>query len=702
MAAAPSKKPVLVKLDMEYAEGGSSPWFNSKGRSLVAGLTSEPPGNADLFSELARDGSMAALVGYLDAEQSSVSNVALLCYILLGLVLLELFVQLPLAACCLRRYTAAVGLVPWLVCQLVVLCCASVQLLSLLTMISTWYGMDDGLRAKTPQAYEWTFELLHNYSRLTAEMLRETKQNVDKALEATTSSIQWLRGNMSAWEDKFAGYAALKHMVTGPLSLVQMAVLGLALAITLASSLVACGAWNRRLRNLEKGGRSPVFVAAVVMAGAVLLLAHLLLVLPMIARWLPVCVLADTYFCRPYRSGAFAVLDDAVARVWPPANRPEPFCRLVPSALIGKCATKDKVGIKSLPLCPVEADRSKDAAKPKYLRLQQPPARTTAAATAEKPVGDCFYPYKIIDTDMTSACPLFTDELVGHWMAMVFAAAFGMLGAPAAGAIAVVFLAVGESGKSLSTRKTVHIRIRKKRRKRKKPSKKDEKATSQPLNPLKTPAPPPPPPAPLPPTPEPLNVGLEVQVPMPVVVRRPKRRRLPEPIVPIIVMAPPPCLSRRSRSLPPAALMALPVTRALIQREDPVVPTAVASCTCRLPANVPGRAALADSGVGTDDGGTAPLNSARAPQAMGHRALKSPRQKRSVSFYELPRRTRDSRSATVAGVAVVPSRRFLQGIVRPQPEVRTQSAYPTRSRPSGRVRRRAECDVYDDVDVLRV
>ncbi|KAK8767305.1 hypothetical protein V5799_005910 [Amblyomma americanum] len=491
---------------MDFNEGGSSPWFNTKGRSTVAGLTSTPE-NADLFTELARDGTIGALVTYLDTEQPSVSTIALICYIVLGMVLLELFVLLPLSALGLRRYTGGVGLIPWLFCELVLLACAGVQLVCLLSMISTWYGMNDGLVTKWPEAYTWTFGLLRNYTKLTVQLLKEAKDptpDIDNALTLTTSGINWLQGNMSAWDNNFGAYAALQHMVTGPMSLLQMGALGLALAVAVAAALLACGAWNRRSRNLEKGGKSPVFVGFVLLAGAVLLLTHLGVALPMIARLLPVCVLADTYFCGPYRAGSYGILNDGVARVWPLAHRPEPFCRLVPSALLAKCSTKDTTPIKSLAECPKKDAKKKalafahDAVANQVLLLQPPPPQppppqppppqppqppqpapdTPAAPKGKKPIGDCFYPYKIIDTDMTAACPLFTDDLVGHWMAIVLSVGFGVLSSLAAGAIAVIFLAIGDSRRSTTITKKIVRKRRVKKRKKKKPKKAHPAATT--------------------------------------------------------------------------------------------------------------------------------------------------------------------------------------------------------------------------------
>ncbi|KAL1414891.1 hypothetical protein MTO96_007147 [Rhipicephalus appendiculatus] len=454
-AAAAAKKPVLVELDMDFRDGGSSPWFNSKGRSVLAAFTTDPA-NADLFSELALDGTMAGLTGYLDTEQPTLGRVALFCYVLLGLVLLELLLVLPLCAYALRRYASSVGVLPWLACEIVFLGSAGVQVVTLLSLFSTWNGMKDGLDDKTPQAYAWTFQLLLNYTQLTALQLKEAKnpaaKDIDKALALTTNSIKWLQGNLSAWENSFSGYDNLKRMVTGPLAIVHMAVLGIAVAVAVAAALLACGAWSRRKRNLNAGGKSPVFVGLILMCGTVLLLVHMLIALPMVARWLNVCVLAETYLCAPYRAGSYAILDDSVARVWPLASRPEPFCRLVPSAVRPKCAAKATTSITALKACPAvkkgKALQSDVAIEESQVLIwQKPPKPLPKPPAKAKIIGDCFYPYKIIDTDMTAACPLFTDELVGHWMALLIAAIFGMISSFTAGLITVIFLAVGQKKK---------------------------------------------------------------------------------------------------------------------------------------------------------------------------------------------------------------------------------------------------------------
>lgn len=525
--AAPSKKPVLVQLDMDFTDGGASPWFNAKGRSVVASLTSKPE-DAELFNELARDGTMGALISYLDTEQSSVSNVVQLCYILTVLVLFTLFLLLPLGVSKLSKYTSGVGIIPWLIYELILVGAASGQLHCLLCMISTWYGMDDGLSAKAPQAYRWTFELLRNYTQLTIQLLKEAKdpdKNLDKTLRTTTNGIKSLQANLSAWEDRYTGYASLKHMLTGPLAVFQMGLLGLAVAISVSSALVAGGTWFRRARNLEKEGSGPVYVATFVTGGAILLLTHLAIVLPMIARWLPVCVLAETYLCRPYRDGSFGVLDDGVANVWPLATRPEPFCRLVPSTLFAKCSAKGKAGIKALPACLEKSGKKAlEFTGTAAQLLQQPHTDDSVASKTNVPLGDCFYPYKVIDTDLKSVCPLFTDDLLGYWMAMVLSAIFGIVNALAATAIALIFWAT-------RPKKAVKKHIKKKlvRRKRSKRRKKKPKAP-------RTPSPPQPHYA----CSQPINIDVNVPAPVSVAVRHMSQHGLHGLVAPFVLLQPPP------------------------------------------------------------------------------------------------------------------------------------------------------------------
>ncbi|KAL1477389.1 hypothetical protein MTO96_035764 [Rhipicephalus appendiculatus] len=454
-AAKAAKKPALVLLDLEYVDGGSSPWFNSKGRSFVASLTTGPV-TADLFRALAEDGSMSALSSYVDSESPSVSNVTTICYALVGLVLLFLLLLLPLALFGLRRFAATVGFLPWALCELLLLIFAGIQLICLLAMLSTWHGMDSGLDEKIPLAYEWTFQVLRNYTTLTVQMLKEAKGGADKELDnslaTTTAGIKWLRGNISQWDDKFSGYADLKSLLTGVATMLHMALLGFALTAVITSVLLACGTWRRRKASLAKGRKSPVFVAFSAIAATVLLCAHMGVTLPMIARWLPVCVLADTYLCAPYRDGSYSILDNSVSMVWPLSSRPDPFCRLVPSTLLKKCTAKGKTPIKKLDACPTKKDKGKlmivrpDDAVIEFQVPQAPkkPAVVPAAGSADKNViGDCFYPYKIIHTDMTSICPLLTDDLLAHWMAMVLSVLAGVATTLAATAVAVIFMAVG-------------------------------------------------------------------------------------------------------------------------------------------------------------------------------------------------------------------------------------------------------------------
>ncbi|KAH8020735.1 hypothetical protein HPB51_003223 [Rhipicephalus microplus] len=451
--AAAAKKPVLVHLDIDSIDGGTSPWFRGMGRMFVAMVTTDPE-NTDLFGQLAIDGTMGTLVSYLDTEQAMVGFIALLCYIVLGLTLISLFVVLPVAALALRRHTVSVGLVKCLMCGLVVVGSCLVLLICLMSMISTWYAMKDALGEKAPEAYEWTFEPVHNYTQLTVTMLKVAKDpdfNLDKSLTATTNSIKWLKGNITAWESSFSAFESLQGMTTGLLYFLQMGVLGLGMATAVSSALLGCVAWNRRKRNLEQGKKSPIFVSTIIVASVVLLLVHLIIALPMIARWLPLCVKTNTYLCASYRDSSYVVLDDAITRLWPPSSRPEPFCWLVPSNLAVNCSTKGKAPIKSLPACPNNAAKKKTFEVPgedavMEVQVMRPPQPKAAAAPAAKVKvnGDCFYPYKIIDTDMTAACPLYSDNLVAHWMAMVVSVIFGVLAAMAAGALAVVYFAVGE------------------------------------------------------------------------------------------------------------------------------------------------------------------------------------------------------------------------------------------------------------------
>ncbi|KAK8775938.1 hypothetical protein V5799_030720 [Amblyomma americanum] len=636
MAAPGNSKtlPILIQLDMEYTEGGSSPWFNSKGRSVVNSLTTEPR-NAELFSALAHDGTMGSLLSFLDREQTSVGHVALFCYVFTGLVLLELFVLLPCASFGLRFYTATVGPAVWIACEVVLLACAGVQLMCLLSMISTWFGMKDGIGAKAPEAYQWTFELLRNYTNVTVEQLKNpAKPDKNKKLEtvrdSTITGIKWLQGNLSLWDNTFDAYESLQSMLTGPIAIVQMVLLGVAIAVAVAAALLACGAWNRRKLALEAGGHSPISVAAVLITAAMLLLTHLAMTLPMIARWLPLCVLGETYLCAPYRSGALAVLDDAVAKVWPLANRPEPFCRLVPSKLAIYCTTKGKKGIDDLSICPVKVAKKAleippDAEEELHailLRHDHPPLASLQKVSAEKKIsGDCFYPYKIINTDLVSVCPLFTDDLVAHWMALVLSVIFGMLTAIAAGAIAAIYMAVGSKIAKTASNKVVRKRrrIRRKKKKskkgksnkRKKSKKKKEPSPSPTKPPLdKPPASPSTAPSSLLAVPSLVDVSVQVPVPVPVPVKTSSkhRRRRSEP--PIIMLAPPPwypppppvfmspplLTASAATPLPLAVPVASAARVAIPAGMAPTIPAMVprhiasARCTCpNVPANVASR-----------------------------------------------------------------------------------------------------------------
>ncbi|KAL3223169.1 hypothetical protein MRX96_027772 [Rhipicephalus microplus] len=483
MATSPGVKKnvsILEVLELDYSDGGSSPWFNRKGRSVLAGLTTRPQ-DADLFVELARDGSMSTLIDFLDTGQPSVSRVALWCYILLGLVFLLVFVILPLAAFGLRRLSAKVGLIAWLCFEVMLLVCTLVSLICLLTMIGSWYGMHDSLAGKAPDAYDWTFQLLRNYTNVTFRELKkgsspQEQKKLDLDNTTTMNGIEWMAGNISAWEDNYGGHEALKHLLVGWLSIFQMTILAIALAAALASALLACATWSRRQKAIEDGESSPVPTALIIMASAVLLFVYVAVALPMIARWLPVCVLGETYVCAPYRDDALVVLDDGVSRVWPVANRPDPFCRLVPSVLVSKCSTKNTAGLMQLPSCSSVGTNKSIKAIHHYteielLALPKMPSkkRSTSKQTAKKVVGDCYYPYKILDTDMTSVCPLFTDELLAYWMALVISAVFCMIGALAAAVVAIIFLAIGEEKEVQEVRKVVRKRRIKKRKKKSPP-----------------------------------------------------------------------------------------------------------------------------------------------------------------------------------------------------------------------------------------
>ncbi|KAH9367995.1 hypothetical protein HPB48_010100 [Haemaphysalis longicornis] len=371
-------------------------------------------------------------------------------------------------------------------------------------------------------------------------------------------------------------------MIFGPLTLFRIGLLGVALVVSVAATLYACYSWRKRQKALKKGRRSPAFVGLVLMFGAVLLFVHVAVVMPIIARWLPVCVLFDSYLCAPYRSGDFGILDDAVEGVWPPANRPDPFCRLVPSRLSSQCRTQGTTGIGEMPACagPKEPQRRRILRKPnKYniLLHRQPPQlqpirlqRPKIAGT--KLIGDCFYPFKVVDTDMTAACPLFTDELVGHYMALVISAIFGLLSAVAAGAIATLFLAIGHKRKKsqISKMKSMKTRVLRKKKsskkgrsrtKKKMKSKMKNKMQNKKKNKEKTTSETPPEPPPPPPPPviveQTRHVQVEVPVPVPVPVKRRRRRRLPQlPPPPIFLLAPPPAQSPSTTQLLPALIAA--------------------------------------------------------------------------------------------------------------------------------------------------
>lgn len=599
--AAPKKSlPILVHLDVEYTEGGYSPMFNSKGRSALASLTTEPT-NADLFVALAHDGSMGALNTFLDTAQPSVGYVALVCYIFTGVVVVAFFFLLPLVAFGLRRYTATIGVGMWLGCEVILLACAGVQLICLMTMIRTWYGMSDGLGAKLPEVYEWTFELLRNFTEVAVDQYKSSASpSAQKALDAvattTLKGIKNLRGNISAWEARYEGYKSLEQAVTGPVPICQMILLAVALTVTVASAALSFATWNRRKASLEAGKRSPTFVALIAFGGAGLLLAHMAMALPIIARWLPLCVLTDTYVCGPYRDGTYAVLDDGATKIWPEASRPDPFCRMVPGKLASSCSAKGKAGIWQLPSCPSKGAKkaltihASDGEAELRSFLQQrnnlPLARAEAAGNTEKQLkADCYSPYRIMDTDMKAACPLFTDDLVAHWMALVISTVFGMLTVFAVSAIGAIFMAVGEK----TTKKTKTPSRKRRRIKRKKKSKKKAKKKGSEDKKAATP----------PATPAPISTGSEatptgstiirvvsspldlamkvpfpVPVPVPIPVKTaPKRhRRHPEAGPPAFRLTPPPWYP-----LPPPPFMSAPFLAPPAFVPQPATPVASAA-----------------------------------------------------------------------------------------------------------------------------
>ncbi|KAL3212616.1 hypothetical protein MRX96_008025 [Rhipicephalus microplus] len=540
-AATAPKKPALVLLELEYMDGGSSPWFNSKGRSFVASLTNGPV-TADLFHALAEDGSMSTLASYIDSASPSVSNIGTICYALVGLILFLLFLLLPLALFGLRRFAATMGFLLWVIFELLLMIFAGLQLICLLVMLSTWYGMNKALVENIPMTYEWTFEVLQNYTILTVKMLQAAKgdkKELDNSLSMTTSGIKWLRGNISRWEDKFSAYAGLKSLLTGVVTMLHMGLLGFALVAVIASILLACGAWRRRTARLAKGRKSPVIVALAAIAATVLLCAHMVVALPMIARWLPICVLADTYLCAPYRDASYSILDNSVRMVWPLSSRPDPFCRLVPSTLFKKCMTKGKTPIKNLDACQTKKDKGKlMVLKPDDAVIefqvpqppQKPPAVNPATGSADKNViGDCFYPFKIIHADMTSVCPLFTDDLLAHWMAMVLSVLTGFGTTISAAAVAVIFMAVSEPNKKSLRVPPPHRRVKRIRKRKHKRKKKKKPTPPSPVTPrshtsVQTEG--------TPPGPTQLNIVLEEPFPVPI-----KRKRRSQPVM--FIPAPP-------------------------------------------------------------------------------------------------------------------------------------------------------------------
>ncbi|KAH8023480.1 hypothetical protein HPB51_014729 [Rhipicephalus microplus] len=468
-------------------------------------------------------------------------------------------------------------------------------------MVTCWYGMSDGLGEKLPEAYEWTFELLRNFTEVAIDQLKSTtspaiQKSLDAVATTTLKGVKTLQGRLSAWEARYEGYEGLKHVLTGFVPIIHMILLGVALVMVMASALVAIVAWKRRKAALEAGKRSPAYVAIIAFGGAVLQLTHMAMALPLIARWLPLCVLAETYVCGPYREGVYTVLDDGATRVWPEDSRPDPFCRMVPGKLAKSCTVKGKTSIVELPSCPTkgakktltigDGDAEAELPYPMQRWNKLPMQRAKAAGkTNEKPKGDCFYPYKIVDTDLTAACPLFTDDLVASWMALVISTIFAPFTVFAVSFIGVIYMAVGEKAKEVLKK----VARKKKRRIKRKKTKTKKKAKNGEIKEKTSETPSP---APILPestaTPSRSTSIIKIMTPLPEI----QRVLFPVP-VPVPVKATPKWLPRRSERGPPT-ITPLPGYPWL---QPSLVPTPITTSPAFVPQPSPPGTSTADLNV---------------------------------------------------------------------------------------------------------
>lgn len=153
--------------------------------------------------------------------------------------------------------------------------------------------------------------------------------------KTTLNSIDMVEKKMVNFEDTYGVYRFLSNDLMLYL-LALLILLLIAVSFLLMSLGIGLTVHSPRVRTHRRSVVSQA-VGFMLVVTASIFVIYVLVALLMANFLTAYGTPAECYFCSPYRNGHLDVVDDAFARLWPPANRSELFTRLVPSEVQSKC-----------------------------------------------------------------------------------------------------------------------------------------------------------------------------------------------------------------------------------------------------------------------------------------------------------------------------------------------------------------------------
>ncbi|KAH7980444.1 hypothetical protein HPB49_016223 [Dermacentor silvarum] len=171
------------------------------------------------------------------------------------------------------------------------------------------------------------FQVLSDY----ASMMDESDCNV----VPSHNSINQLEKELNAFEDSKGAFKSLANYVESDLFWVVI-LHALSLCLLVVGLLMGICTHDRNIEPHERSGLSHLVGCELTLTAY----AFTLFVIVGIIKSMFMTIestLGYTYFCEPYLSNNYVILDDALERLWPASNRSHLLSRIVPSEVMENC-----------------------------------------------------------------------------------------------------------------------------------------------------------------------------------------------------------------------------------------------------------------------------------------------------------------------------------------------------------------------------